>query len=173
MPISVRTTQELGGPCTGVSVAINGGKVRTQGIELETQYRAMNDLEISFSLSFVDAEFMDDAISAKGDRLPSSPKFNGSIGLEYDFTLAGREGFLRADYSYVDEYFPADFERSAAPSGNYGILGARIGINVSDQLSIEMYGTNLTNNDKPTYTSLFTTIRLRPRIVGIDMSYHF
>lgn len=154
------------------SLKVNAGEARSQGIELETQFHATHNLQLSLTASYTDTEFLDDGIGEKGDRLPLSPRVNATVGFEYGFELSGYDSFVRADYAYVGGYHN-DVAGNSPEMGDYGKLNMRAGVEI-DQFSIDIYGNNLTNEDDLA-GGQGTTIgwRVRPRVIGVEVGYQF
>jgi len=161
-----------------VGVEINGGEAQSKGVEIETRYAVTPSLQVFLLGSYNESEFSDDTTpgASKGDRLPTSPRFNGSVGLEYEFLLAGNSTYFRSDYSYVGGFF-AELGQSAFPeqeSGDYGKLNARFGMAVK-QFTIEVSGSNLTDEDafSATRACCGAGWRVAPRTVSLELGYQF
>ncbi len=156
----------------GPQILYNGGGARLQGVELEGNYYVTSNLQLRFSASFLDSEFLNDTSRGnKGDRLPMSSKWNGSLGVQYDFDMTGYPAFVRADYGFRDEFFMDDIDY--VKLDGYENLDMRAGLQI-DNLSIELFGTNLTNEDA--LTAVWYSqwgYRLTPRMVGVEVGYDF
>lgn len=159
------------------STSLNAGKARSRGIELELSYSLSDQLLVNFSSSYIDAELTEDAPglnAEKGDRLPGSPKYNASLGLEYRFSLKGNDGYLRSDYAYVGGFYN-NLKENGPEAGNYGNLNLKLGIAI-DQIEIDLYADNLTNEDSITWVDAELPNRgnrLRPRTIGFNVAYRF
>ena len=157
----------------------NAGEARSRGAEFEMTYHFSQELLVSFSASYVNAELTEDAIALsaqKGDRLPGSPKYNMSIGVEHDFSLGGHDAYIRSDYSLVGGFYN-NLQEAGTEAGDYGILNVKAGILV-DQFEFDLYINNLTNEDALTWIDTEISVfergnRLRPRSVGFKVGYRF
>lgn len=158
----------------GFPATINAGRARSRGIELSGEWRLAH-LRANYAASYVNATLKRDLPPAgrDGDRLPGSPRMNGSVGLQYDFLMARRPAFVRADIGYVGRYF-ADLAQSAPRLGDYTTVGFRTGVALG-RLDVDLFAQNLTNE----YAVLWADNRrrsanvLRPRTVGIELRYDF
>lgn len=169
IPVNVLGTCQL-------SLLANAGVARTQGIEIESQFYLTPSLSLSAGFSFLNAELADDAPAvngASGDRLPGSPETTFNLGVSYEFDISRYAAFVRSDYSYVGEFF-SDFKESAPALGDYHQLNMRFGISL-DKWRIEVFGTNLLNEDAMTWyrQSSFYAFRLRPRTLGLELGFNF
>ena len=162
-------------------ITFNAGESKSEGIELELQAQITPSLNLNVSASYGEATLTEDAsgLGSKGDNLPGSADVNASIGLEYAFTLAGLDAFVRSDYSYVGEYYNNLAETGQA-SGGYSMINLKTGVAFAS-LDVDLYVNNLTNADDFTWVeSTFPDIagvnrayRLRPRTVGLNIGYRF
>lgn len=175
---------------TQFSYFTNGGKAHSSGIEAAYQYRAARGLNLSASASYNVAEFSNDPppgiIAARGDRLPYSARFSGSLSADQDWSLGVRwTAFVGGTLSYVGRRL------SAFPSrpGNlrvvlpaYATLDSRIGVR-SDAWTISLFARNLTDKRgvlgstpqgaRALTTSLYNTSVIQPRTVGLSASRSF
>ena len=113
------------GPCSS-RVTISVPEAHTMGAELEITARPTSDLLLTFSGSYVEAEF-DSSVKAPngsvlhgiedGNRIPSVPEwqFSGSATYTLPSILNAHESFITASWQYVDDSFtqPGDQVRGA------------------------------------------------------------
>lgn len=165
----------------------NGGKAKSQGIELSIESRPVNGLTAAISAAFNDADLTEDLpISSTvrgraGSRLPFSSRFSGSISLDKVFSVTARvAGDIGATATYVGDRqgaFGGTLTRDKYPG--YTNVDLRGGIkwnlwkanlfinNVADKRGVLMKG--LSNSvGLPAY-SLYT----QPRTYGISLSRNF
>ncbi len=163
----------------GYSFIQNAGEARTQGVELESEWALRDELRLTIGASYIDAELTENAegLGSKGDRLPGSPKYNFSAGLQYNFEIAGKNSFIRGDYAFVGGFYN-NLQESGVEAGNYSQLNVRAGTTFNN-LAIDFFGTNLTNAEDLTWVgAVFSgaderAYRLRPRTLGINIEYQF
>ena len=160
------------------SATANAGAARSRGAELDVSYSINEHIFLNFSSSYIDAELTEDADALgaeKGDRLPGSARVNASLGIEYNFTLNGHDGYLRSDYAYVGGFYN-NLQEQGTEIGDYKKLNMKAGI-VINEFDINLYVNNLTNDDSITWidTSGLPNRgnRLRPRTVGFNVGYQF
>jgi outer membrane receptor protein involved in Fe transport len=173
IPVLVPNTSNQ---CPGnLGVTANAGQARSRGVEVESRFLATPNLQLIFSSAYMETQFKDDGIGRAGDRLPLTPRFIGSLGIQYDFDWLSHKAFLRSDYSYIGDSLTS-VNPAFPEAGDYGKWNLRAGIEIS-QFTFEVYGNNLTNEDALT-TSTWGTHpdigwRLPPRVIGIDIGYRF
>ena len=159
---------------------LNAGEAKSEGVELELQTYLTESLKIDLSASYNEAKLgaNSESIGDKGDNLPGSADVNATLGLQYDFTLQGMDSFARIDYTYLGEYY-SNVTETGTPAGNYGQLNLKAGL-AFNQIAVDLFVNNATNNDGLSWVSslqstvgLTTANRIRPRTIGINMSYQF
>ena len=162
---------------------VNAGKAKSEGVELEIQGYILENLLADFSASYGEATLEEtSSIGNKGDNLPGSADFNLSIGLQYDFSLAGHDSFARIDYAYIGEYYAtvAEDEFGDVPAGDYGQINLKVGMSF-DQVALDLFVNNLSNDDGLSWVENTNSglgggrraYRLRPRTMGLNLSYLF
>jgi outer membrane receptor protein involved in Fe transport len=163
------------GDCA-ISLLVNAGEAKTQGIELESTFYVTENFKIDIGFSLVDAELTKDAPGIggfDGDRLPGSPEKSYSIGFQYDTKLSGYPAFIRSDYAYVGDFY-RNFQESGQKAGDYHQINLRSGI-VMEQFEVDVFVNNLTNSDELTWLGGLPRVayRLRPRTFGLSVAYTF
>ena len=162
---------------TSCVTTVNAGEAQSLGAELETTYLANENLQLNFNASYIEAELKEDidSIGAEsGNRLPGSPRFNASFGLEYGFDLSQYEAYIRGDYTYVGGFYNS-LQETGIEAGDYSTLDVNLGIAIN-QVDISFFVKNLTDEDKFTWVdSDFNSRgnRLRPRTIGVSAAYRF
>ncbi|MEO6925666.1 MAG: TonB-dependent receptor [Rhodanobacter sp.] len=172
----------------GFSFLGNGGKAQSQGVEASWQYAAARGLMLSANATWTDAQLSADTpaglYGSKGDRLPWVPKWNASVGIDYDFPLAsGWSAFVGGNYRYVGQR-KTDFQTVPGPRfdvPSYNGVDLRVGANYANW-TIKAYVKNLTNDRGISSMSSETTdptgspfgvIYVMPRTVGVSASVSF
>ena len=162
---------------------INAGESKSEGVEIEAQFLLSDSLRLDVSASYNDTVLTDDAPglgagAVDGADLPGSADINLSVGLEYGFTLANADSFVRLDYAYIGEYF-SNFTETGQNSGDYNTLSLKFGATF-DQFTTDIFINNLTDADDFTWTEgvysqfgFSRAYQLRPRTIGLNLGYHF
>lgn len=166
----------------------NGGKASSQGLEAAWQFAPARGLVLSANASWTDpklsADTQEGLYGYKGDRLPYVPKWNASLGIDYDFPLAsGWSGFVGGSYRYIGSRV-SDFRAVPGPRKeipSYDGVDLRAGANYGNW-TIKAYVKNLTNERGITAISAQTTdpdanpfsaAYVPPRTVGVSASVDF
>ena len=96
-------------------VTVNAGEAEISGFEANVALAATDRWRFDGSVSFIDSEVIEGAtigvdsqgipipVISVGEQLPLSPELKASFGAEYNFPIANNDGYIRLDYSYVDE----------------------------------------------------------------------
>jgi outer membrane receptor protein involved in Fe transport len=171
-------------PCSSGYVA-NAGAARSEGIEVQASFIVVKGLKVDVGGSYTEAELAEDALGLPGQpregaRLPGSPRINANLAAEYNFDVAGYEAFVRADSLYVGKFYGDLLQSPDTLAGDYIKIDARAGIAIN-QLGIELFARNLTNEDDFTWRGRGLTpggtpafgYRMRPRTIGLQLSYSF
>jgi len=155
---------------------INAGKARTQGFEFASTVYLARSLRANIGGSYVDAELSRDAqnLGMAGDRLPGSAEYTLNLGLQYDFTLAAYDSFIRSDYAYVGGFYN-NLQETGVEAGDYQEWNVSGGITF-DNIEVSLIVRNLNNADAMTWVSTApdrSVFRLRPRTLGLNVRYRF
>lgn len=174
-------------PTTGLTTIMsNAGKGEVKGFEMAVTWKATESLTLSAQGTIIDAEITDASDSTTtvqdGDDIDYVPDYSYTASANYDFDWSqSMPGYVRLDYSYRDEMPYTD--RSSFPAENIpqysdevGLLDARVGLRaMADQLSIELFVLNATNENKyiDPYHEWKNANRTRPRTIGMSVGYEF
>ena len=164
------------GAC-GFLFPFNAGEARTSGLEFEGSARLSDRWQLDFSAGYLKGELTRDApgLGVNGDRLPGSPEFTATLGLQYDFLLRTREGFLRADLAYVGGYYNT-LQQEGPEIADYTTLNLAGGLRLGP-VDLQLFVLNATNSDAATWIDqrpeFPSAYRLRPRTAGVSLRYAF
>jgi iron complex outermembrane receptor protein len=163
-------------PCAS-TLPFNAGAAESKGFEFALSALLTERLQLHVSASWVSAQLSKDSLlGPAGSRLPGSPEFNASLGLEYDFELGGNNAWVRGDVAYVGDYYNT-LEETPPRLGDYTSINLSGGIDF-DRWSLELYVSNLTDSDaltwaNPIFVPYDRETRLRPRTIGARLGYRF
>lgn len=161
-----------------------------QGVELELQWIATNNLEVDFNALYNQVEY-DSYLGATCDNyqlaygtcpnnpvagaqdlsgfdLPASPKWSGNMAVQYqDETMGGDlMWYVRGEYVYRGDSYAHSVGVGGDPVQRidaYGLFNASLGFNFPSGWSFKLWGKNLTNKD------YYTDIARSP--VGTEREY--
>jgi iron complex outermembrane recepter protein len=170
----------------GYSFAENAGKITSQGLEWESSVRATSALTLGLSGSYTDATANGPIVNlsaASGDRAPFFPRNIVTASADYEIPLPQGKIEISTDYTYRSRAFtdfsPTAFDYAVIPSSV--LLNGSIGY-VTDQWSLSVFGTNLTNNHLVSIVDVNTNGPFqpgnleywgRPRTIGVHAHVKF
>ena len=111
--------------------------------------------------------------------MPGSADVNVSVAIQHDFSLSSYDSFIRLDYSYVGEYYNNVSEAGTA-AGDFSQLGLTFGMDI-EPVTVSLFANNLTNenvltwveNNLASFSDSNSAYRIRPRTIGLNLSYEF
>ncbi|MGH7023174.1 MAG: TonB-dependent receptor [Caulobacteraceae bacterium] len=161
----------------------NGGKARSQGLEASLILTPIAGLSITSNISYVDAELLQDVpqLSAvKGERLPNSPRFSGSVIAEYRWRLwDGFDAIVGGNYRHVGSRttsFAASINPPEYLLDAYSQVDLNVGIE-NTRYRVTAFVRNLTDArgflSDNYYNNAANLTLIRPRQVGVRLSLKF
>jgi iron complex outermembrane recepter protein len=166
--------------------AENQGRVKSQGLELESKLRLTSELTLGLSGSFTDATAngaIPNVGAVDGDRTPYFPRVIVALNATYGIPLPGGKLVTSADYTWRSSAFtqfsPEDPLYREIPASK--VLNASIGYDTG-RWSVSIYGTNLTNDEEVSIIEPNTYgpvqpgdvwFRGRPRTIGVHLHTSF
>lgn len=176
-------------PCTYYFTQ-NAGKIRSEGVELETFFKISRQASVGLSATFnhaYAAERVVTGIAAQNipedARVPYAPKFAATAVANYSIPLgAGEEVALSANVAHRGE----SYTNFAASQGSYSRIPSSNTVNATaiyrnGLYEIGLFGTNLTNGAKISDVTTNTIAiqpgdnlyMVRPRTVGVRVKARF
>jgi len=162
-------------PDCGWGTQINAGKANSRGVEVEGVWAITPAVRANFAASWVDPELAEDApgLGSDGDRLPGTPQYNLSLGIQGDFDIYDKPAFARADLVYVGEYYN-NLQQAGVAAGDYTTLGLRGGMSFGN-FQLEVYVNNATDEFARTWVGaelgMGRNYVIRPRTIGLQIRY--
>ncbi len=156
------TQTNYGLPTCGFTYTINAGKAVSQGLDLDARANLGGGFTANLALGYADAEYKKGVVGPApvnavylkaGDPLPI-PDWKVSLGLQYEFDLAGNEAFIRADYQYASSYWAGVKYGSVGYSPDVSgemeatnFVSLRGGYSLTDSIDLGFFVDNLLNSD--------------------------
>jgi len=163
----------------GFETTVNAGEARSRGVEVDGQLLFADSWRLDYALSHIQAELAADSTplgAQSGDRLPGSPEFQASLGLQTDFNIAGRPTFARADIAHIGEYYN-NLQQTGLAAGGFTTVNLTLGAEINDSVSIDVFARNLTNKEGLTWVETELgdgrANYIRPRTIGIEVRARF
>ncbi len=166
-------------------IVINGSG-RAQGIEVEVIALLTEQLSVSGSYGYLDAEFTKDVWvddeSLKGNDMRRTPDHSFNINATYEWELADiGEMSARVGYQYTSEFF---FDNSNDPlteiEAQYNVDASIMLRNFDDTWSLQLWVKNATDELNMASTTVYTSwdptaysVYQPPRTFGLTASYRF
>ncbi len=161
--------------CSLVSTSYNVGEVQADGFEVEGTVDLLRKVRMDFGVGYIDSRLAATSpLGAKGATMNFTPKWNGHVGAEYRFEVAGHDTYLRGDYSYYDKFFTG-LGGTGARFDAYGLLDVSVGINL-DKIDVRAFAENVTGKYAIGSDSGWPAngiYPIRPRTIGLRLGYSF
>ncbi len=158
----------------GLEYTANAGSASSRGLEVSASYSPLTALTLSTAFSRTDAKLdaglPSGAIGSKGDQLPNSPRFKGTVNAEYTFhAWSAWTPYLAATYLFKGSEstdFPQamGYPRIELPA--YQTIAARTGIR-NDRWTLEIYAKNIADTRGFTSAAALTGSPTGPYAMGI------
>lgn len=168
-----------------VSLTRNIGEMEIYGLEASLNWAVTPKFHLSGMAALTHSEVTKLNIQSGestnvevGDPGDYAPQVTFSVAADYDFDIAPNiAGFAHADFSYRDRTCASDSSILVPRiqcSEVVPLLNARIGATFS-QVKLELYATNLTNENRQVdpYQAWQQSSRTKPRTIGIALSHEF
>ncbi len=166
----------------------NVGSATATGAELEVMYLVSNDLSLTLSASYIDAEIGETVISPdgvevanEGNEIPFIAPFTANLGFDYSHPFGNNMSFVASgNYAYKDRTFSDAANAENQKNDSYDMLNARIGVQW-ENWGIYAYGRNLANTDATTLKTqpigvlndVIFSIYVPPRSFGLELQASF
>jgi outer membrane receptor protein involved in Fe transport len=170
----------LGGP-TG-SYLVNGGKAKSQGVELSLSARPLTGFTVAGWVVFGEAELAEDfpagAVFAEksGERLPFSSRWSGNLSLEQQFQVTSDvTAFVGGQWSYIGNRPRAYALPGPRLFPAYTRTDLRAGVRYHSW-DVGLFANNITDRrgilaeGNPIGTGY---VYIQPRTVGLSVGYDF
>jgi iron complex outermembrane recepter protein len=168
----------------GFGVNANGGKARSKGIELTAGLNPTPDLSFYANGSYVDSELTSDTPAVvggmSGDPLPYNPKWQTTIGAEYEHPLNARlTGRAGLSWHYTGVRY-SDF----APTGQrrlrpFSQVDAHAGVDFG-RWRLDAFAHNITDARGIVNLGFFGSVNgdtaaavIQPRSIGLSLGYRY
>ncbi|EHJ59733.1 TonB-dependent receptor [Novosphingobium pentaromativorans] len=177
----------------GFSFVANLGTAVSKGADAHITLAPATGLTLDVSAGYTDAHFTKDVQGAagssrplvtKGDVLPV-PEWTVSLALDYEHPISsgGASAYGHAEYNYNAGYdLSTPFTYSVDPDNNLvdsnNIVNFRAGIRAGS-FDISAFVNNLTNShprtsiSRPGQQDLFFETTIRPRTIGMNLTYRY
>jgi len=166
----------------------NVGSAEATGAELEVMYLVNQDLSLSLSASYIDAEISETVIdpagvevAQEGNEIPFIAPFTANIGFDYSHPFGNNTTFVASgNYAYKGRTFSDAANAENQKNESYDMINARIGVQW-ETWGIYAYGRNLANTDATTLKTqpigilndVIFSIFVPPRTFGLELQANF
>jgi outer membrane receptor protein involved in Fe transport len=177
------------GPTIAYNYFVNGGSAKSEGAEMTLIWVPVTGLTLRANGAYTDAHLTTDAPSAggvAGDIMPYTPKWSGSLGGDYNFTLASYKAWMGATVDYIGTRH-SDFSlHKDVNLPSYATVNANVGMDIH-QARVSFYVRNIADKRGINYanpvgdqtTGLnpsgnpYSATVIQPRTIGVDVAYRF
>ena len=167
----------------------NASSADVSGLEMDGQWLITDGLVMDVNAAYLDATYGEFSginqldpgsgeIDLEGNTLNRSPKWSGSIGLQYTTPLEWSSITARAEYAYKDKMFYNEFNDVDVSQSSYTLLNLYLILD-TEKLSTRLYVKNVNDTDySPSMSALNFTGGVigaygDPRTYGVELTYSF
>lgn len=167
----------------GFSIS-NEASATVRGVEVEADYMLTDDLRLRGGVTFNDAKFGDDTVTAalRGQQVTNAPRWSGLAGAFYERPLSAWPARFFANL-VARSQSEVNTGANLAPQkrqGGYTVFNTRAGLRFDNNLEVALWANNLT--DKHYYTIIFDSVAQtgsfngyigEPRTFGVEVRKSF
>jgi len=165
---------------TGVIITCNLGDAESLGFELDGVWQISDSFGLSANVGFTDFTFAD-----PNTLRTSTPEYTYSMSGIYTSEIASRPIRAVLTYAAGDDFFTTSDNRDLPPGiatlEGYSLLSMSLGMQITDNLNLSIWGRNLTDEEYFTFATgaanafaIFSAGRPgAPRTFGVDLNYEF
>lgn len=175
--------------------AVSAPEAEVTGLEISAKWAPTDNLFISLGGTYLDAEIissevfragaLQQAIDSVGNNVdlagtgfPTTPDLTWQADVQYEFSLFGsNNAYVGLSANYRDD---AQAQLGGNPEfliESYTLIDARLGVTVNDNLSVELWGQNITDEfyvtSKQSVIGTLSQLTGRPATFGITLDYEF
>lgn len=169
----------------GFGVNANGGSARSKGVEFTAGFNLVPSLSLFANGSYVDSYLTSDTPDVvggvRGDPLPYNPKWQGTVGAEYDHSLSPKlNGHAGISWHYTGTRY-SDFDAASGQRKlrSFSQVDAHAGIDF-DRFRLDAFAHNLTNAHGIVNLGFFGAVNgdvaaaiVQPRTFGLSLGYRY
>lgn len=168
---------QLSGP---VNITTNAAEAEIKGLETDLSFLPVDGLEITLRYAFLDAEFTEfifEGEDLSGKRLERVPENEVTVGIDYDFPLAGGGRLnLGGSYNWRDEVFDDPDNNPFEERPARTLVDAYLAYEAEDgRWRLEAWSRNLTDELYRTHNANFGGATFvswgDPRTYGLTFTY--
>lgn len=169
----------------GLNAYTNGGNARVYGVEGSLSLQPVEGLTLAGTLSYNDGKITSiDPLAAAsigvGDPLPNSPKWSGSLALDYRTPVSGEwQAVVGATAKFVGQRHATLRSSILQPDyliPKYALFDLRAGVE-SDHVDISLFVRNLTDKraqlSATTANGINEVVVQRPRTIGASVTFKY
>ncbi|WP_447752459.1 TonB-dependent receptor [Sphingopyxis fribergensis] len=169
----------------GLNAYTNGGNARVYGLEGSLSLQPVEGLTLAGTLSYSDGQItrIDPLAAASigvGDPLPNSPKWSGSLALDYRTPVSGEwQAVVGATAKFVGQRHATLRSSILQPDyliPKFAIFDLRAGVE-SDHVDISLFVRNLTDKraqlSATTANGINEVVIQRPRTIGASVTFKY
>jgi iron complex outermembrane receptor protein len=143
--------QVLGGGGAVVGIVTNGGKARSQGVELEGVLRPTSSLRVSGGVGYVDARYTDYVdtsggapVSFNDRKLNNAPRLTSNLSVAYSLPLPVGSLTLRLDARHTDGFFIGRENLATQWIPGYDLFNGRVSLaGENGRWDLAVYSNNI------------------------------
>jgi iron complex outermembrane receptor protein len=170
-------------PNPPITIVISLQKVRAQGAELELSYHFTDHLQISENYGLTDTKIeKTDLESALGKKVPGTPEWTNSLGLDYSHPLAGALTLQsRVEWNVTGPMWFDVYNSPLTQRDTLSLANARVALEHpagKGSWQLGAWANNIFNKYYNIYAAPVPPIanfsyRGNPRMYGMDVTYRF
>lgn len=169
---------------------VNAAKARNFGLELETEAKLTENLELDAAATYLNAKYKDflqgdyrqgfATVDLSGNYLQNAPKYSGHVGLTYGIPMGAGKITLHGETVFSDKVFFTEFNNDDAVQKAYALFNFNAGYEPADgHWSVTAWIRNAgdklvkANNiiTAPLYSSVQVGTLMPPRTYGLTLNF--